>query len=602
MNDKLKPKYSIAQNVGWMTRIAWQSRRRVLFFCAAMAAMEILYNLTQLYIAPEILRRVEQHAALPELLGTIVLFTLALFLTMGLKDYFDEIAMFSRVDVRSHIIGLIGRKCNTTSFPNTLDADFIKLREKAHLSTEDNHAATEHIWQTLTELLQNVGGFLVYLSILSALDGVLLAVIAATCVVGFLVSRYTNNWIFRHRDQEEVYYAKKRYIRGKAESVTLAKDIRIFGLQNWLNDLLDSVHNVYLSYRLHCERIHLLADVTQALLTMARNGIAYAYLIRMAIAESLSVPEFILYFTAVSTFTTWIMGILQQAAKLHKESLDISQVRSFLEYPEPFRFEGGAPLPRADAWELKLENVSFRYPGAEADTIHGLNLTVHTGEKLAIVGLNGAGKTTLVKLLCGLFDPTQGRVLLNGMDIRQFNRREYYGLFSAVFQEFSILDVTIAETIAQTNQHIDIEKVWDCVEKAGLTETIQALPNGLNTHVGRQVYLDGVLFSGGQTQRLMLARALYKDGPCLMLDEPTAALDPIAENDIYRKYSDMTVGKISIFISHRLASTRFCDRILFVSHGRIAEEGTHGELLALGGEYARLFEVQSRYYQEGKAF
>ena len=602
MKDTLKPKYSIAQNVGWMIRIAWQSRRRVLFFCAAMAALEILYNLAQLYIAPEILRRVEQHAALSELLGTIGFFTLALFLTMGLKDYFDEIAMFSRVDVRSRIVGLIGWKCNTTSFPNTLDADFIKLREKAHLSTEGNHAATEHIWQTLTELLQNVGGFLVYLSILSALDGVLLAVIAATCVVGFLVSRYTNNWIFRHRDQEEVYYAKKRYIRGKAESVPLAKDIRIFGLQNWLNDLLDSVHNIYLDYRLHCERIHLLADITEALLTMARNGIAYAYLIRMAIQESLSVPEFILYFTAASTFTTWIMGILQQAAKLHKESLDISQVREFLEYPEPFRFEEGAPLPKSDAWELKLENVSFRYPGAEADTIHNLSLTVHPGEKLAIVGLNGAGKTTLVKLLCGLFDPTQGRVLLNGMDIRQFNRREYYDLFSAVFQEFSILDVTIAENIAQTNENIDTQRLWDCIEKAGLTETIQELPQGLNTHVGREVYLDGVLFSGGQTQRLMLARALYKDGPILMLDEPTAALDPIAENDIYRKYNDMTAGKTSIFISHRLASTRFCDRIIFVSDGHITEEGTHQELLALGGAYAGLFEIQSRYYQEGKAF
>lgn len=602
MKDTLKPKYSIAQNVGWMIRIAWQSRRRVLFFCAAMAALEILYNLAQLYIAPEILRRVEQHATLSELLGTIGFFTLALFLTMGLKDYFDEIAMFSRVDVRSRIVGLIGWKCNTTSFPNTIDADFIKLREKAHLSTEGNHAATEHIWQTLTELLQNAGGFLVYLSILSALDGVLLAVIAATCVVGFLVSRYTNNWIFRHRDQEEVYYVKKRYIRGKAESVTLAKDIRIFGLQNWLNDLLDSVHNIYLDYRLHCERIHLLADITEALLTMARNGIAYAYLIRMAIQESLSVPEFILYFTAASTFTTWIMGILQQAAKLHKESLDISQVREFLEYPEPFRFEEGAPLPKADAWELKLENVSFRYPGAEADTIHNLSLTVHPGEKLAIVGLNGAGKTTLVKLLCGLFDPTQGRVLLNGMDIRQFNRREYYGLFSAVFQEFSILDVTVAENIAQTNENIDPQRLWDCIEKAGLTETIQELPQGLNTHVGREVYLDGVLFSGGQTQRLMLARALYKNGPCLMLDEPTAALDPIAENDIYRKYSDMTAGKTSIFISHRLASTRFCDRIIFVSDGHITEEGTHQELLALGGAYAGLFEIQSRYYQEGKAF
>jgi len=296
------------------------------------------------------------------------------------------------------------------------------------------------------------------------------------------------------------------------------------------------------------------------------------------------------------------MGILQQASKLHKESLDISCIREFLEYPEPFKFEEGATVPKADAYELKLENVSFRYPGAAEDTIQGLNLTVHPGEKLAIVGLNGAGKTTLVKLLCGLFDPTEGRVLLNGMDIRDFDRREYYGLFSAVFQEFSILDVTVVENIAQTNENIDYEKIANCVEKAGLTKTIQELPEGLETHVGREVYLDGVLFSGGQTQRLMLARALYKDGPILMLDEPTAALDPIAENDIYMKYNDMTKGKTSIFISHRLASTRFCDRIIFVADGHITEEGTHESLLTRNGAYAKLFEIQSRYYQERKEF
>lgn len=602
MKEKRKPKYNIAQNVGWMVQIAWKTRKRVLFFCVAMAALEILYNLTQLYIAPEILSRVEQHATLGALFGTIGFFTLALFLTMGLKDYLKQIVMFPRVDVRSSIIGMIGRKCNMTSFPNTLNADFIKLREKAHMATGGNREATELIWQTLTELLQNIGGFLVYLTILSYLDWTLLAVVIATCVVGFLVSRYTNNWMFTHRETEDTYYAKKTYIRGKAESVELAKDIRIFGLQNWLNDLLDSVHNVYLDFRIRCERIRLLADITEALLTMARNGIAYAYLLHMAIQQSLSVPEFILYFTAVSTFTTWIMGILQQSEKLHQQSLDISCVREFLEYPEPFRFEEGAAVPKTNAYELKLENVSFRYPGAETDTIHGLNLTVHPGEKLAIVGLNGAGKTTLVKLLCGLFDPTEGTVLLNGQDIRAFNRREYYGLFSAVFQKFSILDVTVAENIAQTNENIDTARLWDCIEKAGLTDAIQALPNGLQTHVGREVYLDGVLFSGGQTQRLMLARALYKDGPILMLDEPTAALDPIAENDIYMKYNDMTAGKTSIFISHRLASTRFCDRIIFVADGNITEEGTHESLLALGGEYAKLFEVQSRYYQEGKEF
>lgn len=602
MKDRIKPKYNAAQNVGWMVKIAWKVRKRVLFICVAMAALEVLYNLTQLYVAPEILSCVERHAPVGELLGTIGLFTLALFLTMGLKEYLREISMYPRVDVRSGIVGMIARKCNMTSFPNTLDVKFIKLKEKAHHSVQGNTEAAENIWRTLTVLLQNVGGFLVYLAILSSLNWVLLVVIAATCVVGFLVSRYSSNWIFRHRDEEETFYAKKSYVRKKAESVELAKDIRIFGLQNWLNELLDRVHDAYLDFRLRCEKIKLLADVTEALLTMARNGIAYAYLLHLALRDSLSVPEFILYFTAVSTFTTWVMGILQAAEELHEESLDLSQVREFLEYPEPFRFEGGTAIPKADAYELKLEHVSFRYPGAEEDTIHDLDLTVRPGEKLAIVGLNGAGKTTLVKLLCGLFDPTEGRVLLNGVDVRDFNRREYYGLFSAVFQEFSILDVTVAENIAQTNENIDTKKLWDCIEKAGLTETIQKLPKGLDTHVGRQVYLDGVLFSGGQTQRLMLARALYKDGAILLLDEPTAALDPLAENDIYQKYKDMTAGKTSLFISHRLASTRFCDRIIFVADGHITEEGTHDQLLARGGAYAKLFEVQSRYYQEGKAF
>lgn len=231
-----------------------------------------------------------------------------------------------------------------------------------------------------------------------------------------------------------------------------------------------------------------------------------------------------------------------------------------------------------------------------------MNLTIHPGEKLAIVGLNGAGKTTLVKLLCGLLDPTEGRVLLNGIDVRLFNRQEYYELFSAVFQEFSILNVTIAENIAQCAQDIDDARVQACLDQAGLTQAVAQLPQGVKTYVGREVFLDGVLFSGGETQRLMLARALYKDSPILVLDEPTAALDPLAENDIYLKYNDMTRGKTALFISHRLASTRFCDRIILLSDGGIAEEGTHESLLADGGAYAQLFEVQSRYYREGKDF
>ena len=597
-----KSKYNVFQNVAWMCSLAWKHRRRVLFFCGLSASLEILYQLIQLFLAPRILTLVEEAAALQTLLGTIALFTAALFALRFGRGYLEQIDLFARIDVRSVIIGLLGRKCNTTSYPNTLKPEFIKLRDVAHTASDGNQEATEQIWHTLTELCKNVGGFAVYLTILSHLDPILLLVTIATCLAGFWIARRTSGWMYRHRDEEEAYITRKRYIHRVAESVPVAKDIRIFGLQNWINDLYASVHDVYLAFRLRAEKVKLLAELTEAVLTMARNGIAYGYLIQMALLEHLSVGEFLLYFTAISTFTQWVMGILQASLKLHTQSLDISRVREFLDYPEPFRFSGGAALPDRRPYELRLEDVSFRYDGAETDTLRHLNLSIRPGEKLAIVGLNGAGKTTLVKLLCGLLDPTEGRVLLNGVDVRQFNRQEYYGLFSAVFQEFSILNVTIAENIAQNTENIDDARVNACLDQAGLTQAVAQLPQGTKTHVGREVFLDGVLFSGGQTQRLMLARALYKDSPILILDEPTAALDPLAENDIYLKYNDMTAGKTSLFISHRLASTRFCDRIILLADGGIAEEGTHESLLAAGGAYASLFAVQSRYYQEGREF
>ena len=228
-----------------------------------------------------------------------------------------------------------------------------------------------------------------------------------------------------------------------------------------------------------------------------------------------------------------------------------------------------------------------------------LNLTLHPGEKLAVVGLNGAGKTTLVKLISGLLDPTEGRILLDGKDIQEFNRSEYYTLFSAVFQAFSLLAGTVAANVAQNEEKINLPLVKNCLEKAGLREKIEALPDAYETCLNRQVYEEALLLSSGETQRLMLARALYKDAPFIILDEPTAALDPIAESELYQKYHELTKNKSSIYISHRLASTRFCNRIVMIGDGGICEEGTHEELIRRGGKYAKLYEVQSKYYKEG---
>lgn len=602
MKSKNKPKYSTAQNVAWMVGLGWRESRRVLLNVVLTAGLNVAVNLLQLYLSPEILRRVEQTVPLSQLLGIIALFTALLFFTNGIRRYVRSNTLYPRIDVRNRIIALVSGKSTTTSYANLLDSKFVRMREKAYTSTQDNSSAAEYTWETLTQLLENIGGLVCYLLVLSHVDQILLLVVAVTSVISFFAASRAAKWEYEHREEDEKISAKLRKLLNCSESIAIAKDIRIFGLENWLNDIYRSVLKLRWDYLCRHGKAHLFSDLTDVFLTVARNAIAYAYLLRMVLHQGLSASEFLLYFSAVSGFTAWVTGILGQLVTLRQESMDLSELREFLDYPEPFRFEGGVPLPKTDTYELKLEDVSYRYPEADKETIRQMNLTVHPGEKLAIVGLNGAGKTTLVKLLCGFLDPTQGRVLLNGQDIRDFNRREYYGLFAAVFQEFSVLDVTVAENVSQQAEGTDEERVWDCLEKAGMTQTIQKLPDGLQTHVGREVYLDGVLLSGGETQRLMLARALYKNAPILLLDEPTAALDPIAENDIYQKYDSMTAGKLSVFISHRLASTRFCDRILFLKDGVIAEEGTHDELLRLGGDYAKLFEVQSRYYQEGRNF
>ena len=596
-----KPKYGIWSSIRFMMKNARKYAPSVPWLCFAFAALSVSIQLSQLYVAPTVLRRVEISAPLGELLGTIVLFALMLLVLNALMGYLDENIQYGRIEVRSGIIKDINDKACATSYPHTRSPQVLKLQEEAMNACNSNAAPAEYIWHTLTGTLLNLAGLLIYLALLSDLNPMLLAVSVATTSAGFFTGKRINEWEYRHREEKAQYEKELHYIRRKTESVQLAKDIRIFGLAPWLNAVYSSVRSLAEAFTDRRERIYTLTCLVNAVLQLARNGIAYAYLIRLTLARGLPASEFLLYFTAFSGFSQWVTGLLSELSQLHRESLELSKVQEYLNLPEPFRFSGGRPIPQGP-YELRLEGVTFRYPGTEKEILRHMDLTIRSGEKLAIVGLNGAGKTTLVKLLCGFYDPDEGRVLLNGTDIREYNRREYYALFSAVFQDMSVLDITVAETVAQAVEGIDIPKVEQCLEQAGLREKIASLPRGISTHVGRQVYLDGVEFSGGETQRLMLARALYKGGGILVLDEPTAALDPLAECDIYRKYNEMTQGKTSVFISHRLASTRFCDRILFLKDGGIAEEGTHQALLDADGEYAKLFRVQARYYQEGGDF
>lgn len=595
-----KPKYNLWQNTGFMLRTSRKYAKSVFPLCIVLALLSAGKSVAELLIAPAILNKIELSASLGSVVFTIAAFALVLMLLSGLRSYVDTNALFGRIAVRSQGIYLsISRKYAETSYPNLLNTDFLALGEKASAACAGNSESSEAIWTTLTDLMTSCIGFIVYLALLTNLNLWLAALVAATTAVSYFASKRINEWGYLHRSEELELTKKIEYANKTATSREFAKDIRMFGLRGWLEDLWGSTMRLYSAFCAKRERKYIWANIIDIVLTFLRNGIAYAFLIGITVKNGLPASQFLLYFAALSGFAQWVVEILDKLSVMHKQSLDISTIREFLDWNEPFDLNGGERIafePNKQ-YEIRLDNVSFRYPTADKDTLSHINLTVHPGEKLAIVGLNGAGKTTLVKLVCGFLDPTEGRILLNGEDIRKFNRNDYYALFSAVFQEFSVLDVTVKENVAQCVDGIDETRVWQCIDKAGLTEKIQSLPKGIETHLGRRVFKDGVEFSGGQTQRLMLARALYKNAPILVLDEPTAALDPIAENDIYQKYNDMTHGRTSFFISHRLASTRFCDRIIFVDSGKIAEEGTHDELLKNGGGYAYLFEVQSKYYR-----
>lgn len=600
VDRKQKITYSIGQNIAYMATLAWRQRRSVIEFALIITVAEILISLTQLFIVPSVLGAVEVNASVAELVVIILLFTGTLILLRAAQSYFTSCSQFGRIEIRLSIGSMIQNKVLTMSYPDIEDPKVRKKMDKASMLVASNSAATEAIWTTLMHLLKNTVEFTVYISLLTMLHPFLMIVVLITTIMSFSVSNYLNGWGYRHRDEESEYSRRMNYLSEKSRDYTLAKDVRIFGMGDWMQDVYNSTLCLYRSFVIRGERVYIWGNIIDTVLTFMRNGIVYFFLIGSVLKSEMSAAQFVLYFHTVNVFTSGIGKIMTDLAALRKQSLDISAVREFLDYPETFQMEGCIPItPDLNIpYEIRLQDVSFCYPEAEKNTLSHMNLTIRAGEKLAIVGLNGAGKTTLIKLICGFLDPTEGKVLLNNTDIKIYNRRDYYLLFSAVFQDFSVLDVTIAENIAQTDENINEEWIRQCIDQAGLTEKIARLPAGVQTHIGK-VFEDGIHLPGGELQRLMLARAIYKNAPILVLDEPTSALDPIAESEIYNKYNELTDGRMAIYISHRLASTRFCDRIILIAEGSIDEEGTHDELIARNGHYAELFEMQSRYYREG---
>lgn len=485
------------------------------------------------------------------------------------------------------------------------EADYDKLEspEYKNLLTQHMNFATAPLdmFYAFFELLKSIIMIVVFGTLVSTLHPLIFLMLVVMAVVHFFAKKPLVRLQHKLNIDMVANDRKFNYVTRISNDFENAKEVRLYDMSPWINEISDDCLKTH--RHLH-SRIQWRAFITGSInnfLNLLRDAFAYIYLIIMFSKNAITVGDFTMYFSAITSLSGTLTGLSEKITELTKYDLKIKDIRKTEKMPSSRNRGKGISAPKENI-EIEFRNVSFRYPNAENDTIKNISFKIKAGEKLALVGVNGAGKTTIVKLLCGLYLPTEGEILLNSHPINDYNIYEYYSLFSAVFQDISLMPYSIAENIAATTEkdEIDFEKVKNSIEIAGLKERVDALPLGVDTPFNKNINEDAVDFSGGEKQKLALARAIYLDRPMLILDEPTAALDPIAENEMYMKFNEISRGQTAMFISHRLASTRFCDRIIHLENGEIIENGTHDELIAANGKYAMMYGLQSKYYSDSE--
>lgn len=455
-------------------------------------------------------------------------------------------------------------------------------------------------YERVIAVLINIVKLIGWSALIVTLSPVLILIILLPTFGFYLAIKRNITWFQKHKKEWLPLERKMQYIRIKSEDFTAAKDIRLYSMESWFRNM----YNHFMEKRLWWYKQQGYSEAKNNIIVLAivlfRDAASYGFITYQLVKGSMTPGDFMLYISSVSELAYAFYNFLDNVNNLKWLSVYISWYREFLELPDNSNRGRGHKLPER-TFDITFDHVSYKYSGAEKETLKDLSFTIKTGEKIAVVGNNGAGKTTLVKLICGIYSPTKGKILIDGIPVSEYSRDELFRMFSAVFQDIHIMPSSIAENVTMGVAY-DEDAFNYAIKHSGISDKLNVLPEHENTNMVRTVFDDAIDLSGGEMQKLALARALYKqkteNSKILLLDEPTAALDPIAERNMYLEYLDFTKDKTAVFISHRLASTRFCNRIFLLSGGEIAECGTHEELIAAGGEYAKIFAVQSGYYRE----
>lgn len=516
-------------------------------------------------------------------------------------DYSRMLLMNRRVYTRLKVFFLdYVRKSLTTDYGNLEPAKGQAAFTKGAKAVVGNSWGPEKLMTESVEFLLHLIGLFTFGTAVFTLDYRILLILLFMFALDTVLRGRAVKLDNEKRIIMSEVHRKQEYLERGSLTLAAGKDVRVYAMEGWFRQISEKLLAEAYGYLKESGLRWYLPTFGNHICVAAQEIVTYFVLIGMALSGKITVAELTLQLGLVRGFTQWIYGVSVSYGALKKANGEMKDYREVMELPEKSEREGAKIPTFTKGPEIEFRDVCFRYPGEDTDTLSHISFKIRPEEKIALVGNNGAGKTTLVKLLCGLYEPTSGGIYINGENLDTFHPVEYRKILSVVFQDASLLSFTVEMNVSgEMPDAIDKEKVKDVLQAVGLWEKIEKLPQGAETYITQDLDEGGVQFSGGETQRLFVARAMYRNGPILILDEPTSALDPIAESELYEEYDNMTEEKTAVFISHRLASTKFCDRILLLENGTIAEEGSHDVLMAQNGRYRELFDIQSHYYKEG---
>ena len=596
-------KHGMFNNFVYAVKLTWQLNNQFIIAMIVMGVLSALYMLIGIYIPKIVLALVENKVTTDTMIKVLVAVGIIILVVKLINTKAQYVGEYAWDKVYKGLVSKYLRKSFTTDFKNMENPDFLDLIERSKHAMY-NYQGISGYCRRGSNILSNI--------VLVVIAGAAIAVINPLIILVLVVISYfiykildsTMEWTkVNFRDAMSSNFRKNYYFSSTARDFKYAKDIRLFKMQDFIEQTWKDINTVYYAACKKNHRKWVMCEAKMSFLRLFQNLLLYVVLIYMVLNKGMSISDFVLYIGLVASFSTAMTDMFCNMVWMNMNRMELDDFRTFMDWnedkPDIEKGQGVSKNIGLKQFEFKFENVSFKYPGHEKYVLKNINLTIEAGSKLAVVGINGAGKTTLTKLLMRLYEPTEGRILLNGVDVKKYDRDTYFKIFAPVFQNIEIFAFPVWQNISMKPENeTDKNRTMEALEKSGLDEKINKYENKIDTMLLRIFDPNGVDLSGGERQRLAMARALYQNREVLVLDEPTAALDALAEDRMYQEFNQMVKGKTAIFISHRLSSTRFCDKIVMFEDGRIIEEGTHEQLINANGKYRNMFQVQAQYYKD----